>query len=85
MIHTYAIEGMKDNNCAEAIATRLAQHPKVMEVKVSLEKYNATVDMKEHIPTEELQLLLAPEREYQILQANAPVMPLEDAISLLID
>lgn len=83
MIHTYAIEGMKDNNCTKAIVTRLAQHPKVIEVKISLEKHNAMVEMKEHISVQELQELLAPENKYQLLQADAPVMPLEDGIDLL--
>lgn len=79
-ISTYAIEGMTTNECARTIASCLAQHPKAMEVKVSLAKRNAVIQMRQDIPTDELQVLLPSDRKYQIIQADAPVMPLEDMV-----
>ncbi len=52
MKHTYHIHGMSCNGCRNHVEQTLSKVEGVMGVEVSLEKAEAVIEMKEHIPIE---------------------------------
>lgn len=68
MTHTYHIEGMTCNGCANNVKTALLNIEGVQTVNISLEKNTATISMEKHIPLEDLQKSLNP--KYKIIIQN---------------
>ena len=55
MKHTYHIHGMTCNGCRSHVETTLSKVEGVQNASVDLEKANATIEMKTHIPIEKFQ------------------------------
>ena len=55
MTHTYAVYGMSCNNCRSHVEEALKKVEGVTSVSVDLQKAEAVVDMKSHIPLEKFQ------------------------------
>lgn len=55
MKHTYKIEGMTCSGCKESVESALKNHKKITKLKIDLKLSEATIEMSEHIPLEELQ------------------------------
>lgn len=55
MEHIYKITGMSCNGCKNHVEESLSQLEEVSKVSVSLEKSEATIEMKSHIPIEKFQ------------------------------
>ncbi len=66
MTHTYKIKGMTCNNCAGKVKSELQKLPEVINADVDLNSGTATIEMKTHISTVELQKALDPLLKYKI-------------------
>lgn len=58
MKHTYKVDGMTCQGCKASVEKKLAQLENVTDVVVTLDKGEAEVSMKKHIPTEDLKKAL---------------------------
>ncbi len=59
MIHTYTVTGMTCNGCKTSVEDKLNALEHVVNVKVNLEKSEATIEMSQHILIESLQEALS--------------------------
>ena len=66
MKHTYKISGMSCNGCRNHVEKALNKHPQVMKAAVDLEKAEATIEMQQHIPIEELKKIVKKVGNYSI-------------------
>jgi len=64
MTHEYKVDGMTCNACKKSVTESLSQLENVDQVNVDLERGLATVTMKKHVPTKQLQEALA--SKYQL-------------------
>jgi len=71
MTHTYKIEGMTCNGCAGKVKLELEKLPQVIYTDVDLNSGTATIEMKKHISTPELQKALEPLRKYKISEDSS--------------
>ncbi|MGM0933464.1 MAG: heavy metal translocating P-type ATPase [Bacteroidota bacterium] len=58
MVHTYSVSGMTCNGCRSHVEETLKKVDGVEEAKVDLEKAEAEINMKKHIPLEKFQQAL---------------------------
>ena len=70
MTHTYSVKGMSCGGCQAAVQKLLSGVKGVENVSVDLQKGEATIDMKEHVPTTELQSALKDHAKYQLSEKN---------------
>lgn len=70
MTHVYAVSGMTCNGCRAAVESRLSAVPGVEKVLVDLEKGEAEIVMRYHIPTDVLQAALP--GKYTISEKQVP-------------
>ena len=70
MTHTYSVKGMSCRGCQAAVQKLLSGVKGVENVSVDLQKAEATIDMKEHVPTTELQSALKDHAKYQLSEKN---------------
>ena len=70
MTHTYSVTGMSCSGCQATVQKLLAGIDGVENVSVDLQKGEATIDMKKHIPTTELQSALKEHPKYQLNEKN---------------
>mgnify|MGYP001824365274 CR=1 FL=1 len=59
MKHTYTVAGMTCNNCKASVEDKLNALDHVIRVSVNLEAQEASIEMSEHISTQELQNALS--------------------------
>jgi Cu+-exporting ATPase len=70
MTHKYSVTGMSCSGCQATVQKSLAGIEGVENVSVDLQKGEATIDMKDHIPTSELQNALKDHPGYQLNEKN---------------
>ena len=70
MTHTYTITGMSCGGCQATVQKLLAGVDGAENVSVDLQKSEAVIDMKNHIPTTELQSALKDHPKYQLNEKN---------------
>jgi len=71
MTHKYKIQGMTCNNCTEKVKAELQKLPDVINADVNLNTSTATIEMKNHISTDEFQKVLDPLGKYKISEDSS--------------
>jgi len=71
MTHTYKIEGMTCNSCAQKVKTELQKLPEVLNADIDLNSGTAEIEMKKHISIVELQKALDPLGKYKISEDSS--------------
>ena len=68
MIHTYKVTGMTCGSCSASVEEKLSKLPNVNSISIDLEKAEARIVMKSHIPIKDLQQALP--SKYQISELS---------------
>ena len=66
MTHTYSVTGMSCGGCKATVQKLLSEVPGIKNVSVDLQNAEATIDMENHIPTEQLQSALKHHPRYRL-------------------
>src|ERR1019366_9506257 len=70
MTHTYSVTGMSCTGCQAKVQQLLSGVNGVEKVSVDLPNGEAVIDMKEHIPTDQLKSALKDYPKYQLNEKN---------------
>lgn len=70
MTHTYSVSGMTCAGCQAKVQSLLSNVPSVQNVSIDLAKGEATIDMKNHVATADLQAALKDYPKYQLQDKN---------------
>ncbi len=70
MTHTYKVSGMTCSGCQNKVQSLLSNVAGVKNVSIDLAKGEATIDMANHIPTNELKSALKEYPKYQLEEKN---------------
>jgi copper chaperone CopZ len=68
MTHTYEVKGMSCSGCVENVQKALNNHPDVISAEVTLSPPRATIHMKKHVGTSDLQEYVSKAGRYTILE-----------------
>jgi len=66
MTHEYEVTGMSCAHCVVRVQKALEKHPDIEKAEVTLDPAKATIKMKKHVDTPELDKLLAEAGAYHI-------------------
>lgn len=78
MIHEYTITGMTCSGCVATVKRLLSAVDGVQQVTIDLQQSSATVEMRKHVSTNELQKALAGHPKYQLAEkmpVSSPYFP----------
>lgn len=77
MTHKYQIKGMHCSSCITKIQDALSRVPHVQSATVSLNPPEATVTMKEHVSTDELNRATKTAGDYSLLDIHEQAVPMQ--------
>lgn len=81
MRHTYFLTGMSCKDCVAKVKSALLKLPDVLSAEVSRNPDVAVIEMSRHIPLQELQQAIGPEKKYIIHEEAFPVSVSQEKIN----
>ncbi len=72
MTHTYSVTGMSCGGCKATVQKLLSVVNGVDKVSIDLPRAEAVIDMKDHVPTDELKAALKDHPKYQLDEKKNP-------------
>lgn len=78
MTHQYKVSGMSCNGCRQKVEKTLNDIPHVKKATVTLNPPEASVEMKQHISIEKMQVALSEAGNYSIGVGHAPTSPKQE-------